>query len=187
MNEPVMSLLVLGGARSGKSGYAQALAEASGLTPVFVATAQAFDAEMAERIRLHAESRGCGDGNRRGWRTIEAPFDVAETLAGEAAPTRIVLVDCLTLWLSNLLLRGDDLEAATAGLIAVLSGLAGPAILVSNEVGSGIVPANELGRRFRDAQGRLNQAAAAAVRAVVLVTAGLPLQIKPAPNPTLRF
>ena len=186
MDEPAMSLLVLGGARSGKSGYAQALAEASGLDPVFIATAQAFDDEMAERIRLHVVARERGDGGRR-WRTVEAPFDLAGTLAGEAAPGRIVLVDCLTLWLSNLLLRGDDVAAATADLAALLPVLAGPAILVSNEVGSGVVPASALGRRFRDAQGRLNQAMAAACRAAVLVVAGLPLQIKPRAEPVLSF
>ena len=191
MEEPAMSLLVLGGARSGKSGYAQALAEASGLAPVYVATAQVFDAEMAERVRLHVAARTAAgrerDDGSGSWRTVDAPFALAAALTEEAAPGRIVLADCLTLWLSNLMLRGDDIEAATADLAARLRRLPGPAILVSNEVGSGIVPANALGRRFRDAQGRLNQAMAAAARAVVLVTAGLPLQIKPAPRPTLRF
>ncbi len=181
MNEPEMSLLVLGGARSGKSGYAQRLAEASGREPVFIATAQAFDAEMGERIRLHVAARD------RRWRTVEAPYDLVPALGEAAAPGRIVLVDCLTLWLSNLILRGDEAEAAGAELAGLATGLAGPAIFVSNEVGAGVVPDHPLGRSFRDAQGRLNQRLAAACRAVVLVTAGLPLQLKPRTEPVLRF
>ena len=173
-------LLVLGGARSGKSRFAQEQAEGSGLDLVFVATAQAGDREMEERIARHAEARDAR------WRLLEAPFDLAGAL-GEAAGGRLLLVDCLTLWLSNIFLRGDDVDRATASLAAAVAALRGPAILVSNEVGSGIVPDNALARRFRDAQGRLNQAVAAACGGVVLVVAGLPLVLKPQVPPTLRF
>ena len=186
MNEPEMSLnergmrvLVIGGARSGKSRYAQELAEGSGRAPVFVATAEAWDDEMAARIRAHVAARDAR------WRTVEAPYALGDTLAAVAGPVSVVLVDCLTLWLSNLMLRGDDAEAAGRDLAALLPRLAGPAIFVSNEVGAGIVPENALGRRFRDAQGRLNQVMAAACDAVVLVTAGLPVQLKPRPAPVL--
>lgn len=173
------STLVLGGARSGKSAHAQALAEASGLDRVFVATAHAYDDEMVGRIARHVAARDAT------WRTIDAPYDLVDALAGHAAPARVLLVDCLTLWLSNLMLRGDDPAKAEATLTERVYRLAGPTILVSNEVGAGIVPETPLGRSFRDAQGRLNQAMAAACDAVVLVTAGLPRQLKPAPTPAI--
>ena len=169
------SLLVLGGARSGKSAFAQRHAEASGLAPVFVATAQAYDDEMVERIARHAAARDSR------WRLIEAPLDLGPALAAAAAPDTILLVDCMTLWLTNVMLRGDDVEAATVAMAAAIAGLEGPALFVSNEVGSGIVPENALARRFRDAQGRLNQVLAATCAGVVLVTAGLPLRLKPMP------
>ena len=173
------SALVLGGARSGKSAYAQARAEASGLDRVFVATAHAYDEEMAARIARHVKARDAG------WRTLDAPYDLIDVLAGNAAPTRVLLVDCLTLWLSNLMLRGDDVEAATDALAALVPRLAGTTLFVSNEVGWGIVPENALARRFRDAQGRLNQRIAGACGTVVLVAAGLPLVMKaPAPPAT---
>ena len=178
--ERVSSLLVLGGARSGKSRFAQDRAERSGLDLVFVATAQAYDREMEERIAHHAEAR---DGR---WQLIEAPYDLAEAI-GEAGDGRLLLVDCMTLWLSNVLLRGDDVERATASLAAAIGTLRGPAIFVSNEVGSGIVPDNALARRFRDAQGRLNQVLAARCEMVVLVVAGLPLVLKPQAPPAFRF
>ncbi len=178
--EPVRHLLVLGGARSGKSRFAQEQAEGSGLDLVFVATAQAFDAEMAERIARHARDR---DGR---WRLVEAPFDLAEAL-GEAEQGRLLLVDCVTLWLSNRMLRGDDVDGASVRLAQAIGALRGPAIFVSNEVGAGIVPDNALARRFRDAQGRLNQVLAAACDTVVLVAAGLPVQLKPGAAPAIRF
>ncbi len=156
--------LVLGGARSGKTGHALALAEAVGARRVYVATAEAGDAEMAERIARHRAERGAG------WRTVEAPLELAAAL-GEAGD--VVLVDCLTLWLSNLMLAGRDVEAATAGLLAALEGAAVPVVLVSNEVGMGLVPETPLGRAFRDAQGRLNQRVAAAVARVDFVVAGV--------------
>ena len=173
------SVLVLGGARSGKSRYALALAEAAAPERVMIATAQAFDDEMAERIARHKAERGAG------WMTREAPLELAQALAEEARPGRVVVVDCLTLWLSNLLLAQRDLEAATQELAALA--LAGAVIFVSNEVGQGIVPETPLGRAFRDAQGRANQALAAACDAVALVTAGLPRLLKPAPSPDLRL
>ena len=172
---------MLGGARSGKSSFAQTQVEASGLEAVFVATAHAYDEEMRTRIARHVAARDSR------WRTVEAPYDLADLLATEAAPGRLLLVDCLTLWLSNILLRGDDVEAAAAALVAEVGRLGGPAVFVSNEVGSGIVPDNALARQFRDAQGRLNQAMAQACAHVVLVTAGLPLVLKPAPPPRLGF
>ena len=167
-------LLVLGGARSGKSAFAQARAEASGLDLLFVATAHVGDAEMAERVARHARDRDTR------WKLLEAPLDLAAALADHAAPDRLLLVDCLTLWLSNVMVRGDDVDQATRAVATALGSLRGPVILVSNEVGSGIVPDNALARRFRDAQGRLNQAMAVACEGVVLVTAGLPLRLKPA-------
>ena len=170
---------MLGGARSGKSRFAQALAEESDRDRVFVATAQAYDAEMDARIAAHVADRDSR------WRTIDAPFDLAAVLRAEAGPRRVVLVDCLTLWLSNLMLRGDDVDAAGFALAALVATLDGPVVYVSNEVGGGIVPDNALARRFRDAQGRLNQVMAAACRTVVLVTAGLPLVLKPAPPPII--
>ena len=176
--DPSSSVLVLGGARSGKSAYAQARAEASGLDRVFVATAHAYDAEMTERIARHVAARDAA------WRTVDAPYDLLAVLAAHAAPGRVLLVDCLTLWLSNLMLRGDDVEAATDALAACVPRLGEGIILVSNEVGWGIVPENALARRFRDAQGRLNQRIAAACDTVVLVAAGLPLVMKALALPT---
>ena len=166
------ALLVLGGARSGKSRLAQSRAEASGLEPVLVATATAGDDEMAARIARHRAER---DGR---WRTVEAPLDLVGALAAQCAPGRIVVVDCLTLWLANLMQAGADAEAGSAALARAAGGLAGPAIFVSNEVGLGLVPQTPLGRAFRDAQGRLNQTMATACAEVVFVAAGLPLTLK---------
>jgi len=170
------SLLVLGGARSGKSRYAQKLAEDSGRELVLIATAEACDAEMAARIARHAAERDMR------WSVIEEPLELAATLRREALPDRILVVDCVTLWLSNLFLRELDSAAATTALVETLAALESPAILVSNEVGSGIVPDNALARAFRDAQGALNQALAEACEAVVLMTAGLALRLKPGPD-----
>lgn len=178
---PIGSLLVLGGARSGKSRYAERLAEASRLHPVLIATAQAHDAEMAGRIARHAASRGAR------WALVEEPVALAGALRREARKDRIVVVDCATLWLSNLLLKNDDLAAATQKLAQSVTVLSGPVIFVSNEVGGGIVPENTLARAFRDAQGLLNQALAEACDAVVLVNAGLALCLKPSPEPKFRF
>ncbi|QCI92371.1 bifunctional adenosylcobinamide kinase/adenosylcobinamide-phosphate guanylyltransferase [Novosphingobium sp. EMRT-2] len=165
-------LLVLGGARSGKSRYAQTRAEALEGELVYLATAQAFDGEMRERIALHRADRGAR------WSTVEAPLELAEAITSCSAPGTVVLVDCLTLWASNLLLAERDTVAATQGLLSAVLGARGPVILVANEVGLGIVPDNALARRFRDVAGRINQDVAAAVGEVVMLFAGLPLVVK---------
>ncbi len=166
--------LVLGGARSGKSALAERLATESGLAPVYLATATAGDAEMAARIADHRARRGAA------WRTVEEPIDLAVALAREAGDGRVVVVDCLTLWLTNLILGGHDVAGRVADLPATLDRLAGPTILVANEVGLGIVPDNPLARDFRDHAGRLNQRVAAAADRVVFVAAGLPMILKEA-------
>lgn len=175
------SLLVLGGARSGKSRYAQELAESAAREPWLIATAEAGDAEMAARIARHASERGAR------WRLVEEPLDLAGALGRTSAPGRLVVVDCVTFWLANLMFARRDPDAAIDALAAALPTLAGPVVLVSNEVGLGVVPDNALGREFRDVQGRANQALAAACEAVALVTAGLPALLKPAPRPDFRF
>ena len=167
------SLFVLGGARSGKSRYAQGRAEMLTGEPIFVATAEPFDDEMRERIARHQADRDAR------WRTVEAPRDLPAAIDTLSAPDAVVLVDCLTLWLSNLLLANADLDQAEADLCAAIGGFVGKIILVSNEVGLGIVPDNALARRFGDAAGRLNQAVAGVAGEVVLMTAGLPLTLKP--------
>jgi adenosylcobinamide kinase / adenosylcobinamide-phosphate guanylyltransferase len=166
--------LVLGGARSGKSRYAEGLIEALPSPWIYVATAEAHDAEMTERIATHRSRRGSG------WQTIEAPHDLALRLAAAPAGAS-VLVDCLTLWLSNRMLAEADVETEADDLEAVLNRRAGATVLVSNEVGFGIVPDNALARRFRDLQGRLNQRVAACADRVILMVAGLPLTVKGQP------
>jgi adenosylcobinamide kinase/adenosylcobinamide-phosphate guanylyltransferase len=163
--------LILGGARSGKSRLAEQRAVASGLAVTYVATAEAGDAEMAQRIAHHRASRPAA------WRTLEEPLQLAAALTRAAAPERCLLVDCLTLWLSNALLGQQEGEIDK--LLAALPHLPGRIILVSNEVGWGIVPGNALARRFCDEQGRLNQRAAALADTVTLVVAGLPWVLKP--------
>lgn len=166
------TLLVLGGARSGKSRFAQARAEAEEGALVYIATGQAFDTEMAERIERHRADRGPR------WRTVEAPLALAGAIAAEARPGQVVLVDCLTLWASHLMLGEQDIEAETKRLAEAIRAARGPLILVSNEVGLGIVPENALARRFRDVAGRINQAVAEIVAEAVFVAAGLPLRLK---------
>lgn len=168
----VQLLFVLGGARSGKSRYAQARAEVLSENRVYIATAQAFDMEMEERIARHQADRGAG------WQTVEAPLELPDAITAHSGPDRVVLVDCLTLWASNLLLAEEDAEAATSRLIDAITSARGPVILVANEVGWGIVPDNALARRFRDIAGRINQATAAAAHECVAVFAGLPLVLK---------
>lgn len=172
MSNAFSHLLVLGGARSGKSRFAQGRAEALTGKLVYLATAQAFDEEMRERIALH-----CADRGPR-WSTVEAPLELAETITACSTPKTVVLVDCLTLWASNLMLAERDAAAATEGLICAVSAARGPVILVANEVGLGIVPDNALARRFRDVAGRINQVMAAATDEVVMMFAGLPLALK---------
>ncbi len=168
-------VLVLGGARSGKSAYAERLVIKSGLQRTYLATAEAGDAEMAARIAHHRARRADG------WNTVEEPDAVEAALEKAAGEGRAVLVDCLTLWLSNLMHSRADLEARTATLCRTAQRLSGLVVFVSNEVGLGLVPDTPLGRQFRDAQGRLNQAVAAAADRVLFVAAGLPLVLKGSP------
>jgi adenosylcobinamide kinase/adenosylcobinamide-phosphate guanylyltransferase len=165
--------LVLGGARSGKSARALALAPAP--PRVFIATAEALDAEMAERIRRHRAERGPG------WALAEAPLDLPAAIEAHAGEGVTLVVDCLTLWLSNLMHHGRDAETETGALLAALARAPGRVVLVSNEVGLGLVPESALGRAFRDAQGRLNQRLAEAAAHVEFVVAGLPLLLKGTP------
>ena len=166
------SLLVLGGARSGKSRYAEGRAQAAGGERIYIATAQPLDDEMRQRIARHRADRGPG------WQTIEAPRALADAIADHGTAGRILLVDCLTLWTSNLLLADADIPAETARLVAAIGACAAGIILVANEVGLGIVPDNALARRFRDEAGRVNEAIAAACDEAVFVAAGLPLTLK---------
>ena len=161
----VSKTLFLGGARSGKSRLAQATVEACPGALTYIATAQAFDDEMTERIAHHRADRGPR------WRTVECPLALPEAIA--AVPDGAILVDCLTLWLSNLMLGGHDIDAATQALLSAIDATPLPLVIVSNEVGMGIVPDHPLGRSFRDAAGRLNQAIAAKVDTAYFVVAGL--------------
>lgn len=163
--------LVLGGASSGKSHLAEKLCFDSGLTRTYIATAQAFDDEMRDKIAQHRTDRGAQ------WTTIEAPFDVASALT-EMAPNHIVLLDCATLWLTNHLLAEHDIIAQTDLLLHALATCASSVVVVSNEVGQGIVPENKLARQFRIEQGRLNRRLAAQAHCVVGVMAGLPFALK---------
>jgi adenosyl cobinamide kinase/adenosyl cobinamide phosphate guanylyltransferase len=165
--------LVLGGARSGKSRFAESLITRQPPPWIYVATAEKRDAEMAERIAVHQARRGAG------WSTLEAPRDLAEVI--EANRPTPMLVDCLTLWLSNLMLADADIDQETARLEQALAQRGAPVALVANEVGWGIVPENALARRFRDLQGILNQRIAAQADRVVLMVAGLPLYVKESP------
>jgi len=162
---------VLGGAASGKSALAERIVDATGKPKVYVATAQAFDDEMRQKIVAHQVSRGDG------WETVEEPYDLVGVLERQAAEA-VVLVDCLTLWLTNILLAEHDLDAEFDRLIEALESRGSELVLVSNEVGQGIVPDNALSRRFRAAQGRLNQKVAASADTVTAVLAGLPVALK---------
>ncbi|MEL7279954.1 MAG: bifunctional adenosylcobinamide kinase/adenosylcobinamide-phosphate guanylyltransferase [Pseudomonadota bacterium] len=170
--------LVLGGAASGKSNFAETLVTDSGRPRVYLATAQAFDTEMKGKIARHQQMRG------QGWRTIEEPLEVGRTLAGISGD-HAILMDCATIWLSNHLLAEHDLAEAEAGLMAGLALCAAPVVVVTNEVGHSVVPDNALARRFQTEQGRLNQKLAAKADLVVNVVAGLPHVLKgslPAPT-----
>ncbi|HEY5795530.1 MAG TPA: bifunctional adenosylcobinamide kinase/adenosylcobinamide-phosphate guanylyltransferase [Bosea sp. (in: a-proteobacteria)] len=163
--------LVLGGARSGKSRHAETLIEALPPPWIYVATAQAWDDEMRARIAEHRARRP------EHWITIDAALDLPEAIRSVPAG-RPILVDCLTLWLTNLMLAERDTAAAGANLIEACAQASGPVVLVSNEVGLGIVPDNALARRFRDEAGRLHQAIAARAGRVLFMVAGLPMQVK---------
>jgi adenosylcobinamide kinase / adenosylcobinamide-phosphate guanylyltransferase len=165
---------VLGGARSGKSSYAEGLLATAPPPWIYVATAEALDAEMAQRIAEHRRRRD------RRWQTIEAPYDLAGALAGLPAGAS-VLIDCLTLWLSNLLCAERDLAMEIGRLERALSQARGCIVAVSNEVGLGIVPDNALARRFRDVAGQLNQLLALRAERVVLLVAGIPMEVKRGP------
>ena len=164
--------LILGGARSGKSRHAEAMVTQTPGPWHYLATGQGLDDEMAARISRHRTDRATG------WITTEEPLALADALGRIATGPAPVLVDCLTLWLSNLMLDGKDPEAETVGLLRALADLKAPIVLVANEVGLGIVPDNALARAFRDAAGRLNQRIAARADRVVFVAAGLPLVLK---------
>lgn len=167
--------LILGGARAGKSAYAEGLiagALNAGETAIYIATAEARDQEMADRIRAHRDRRGAY------WETCESPLELPDTLRRVAQGHRPVLVDCLTLWVSNLLGAARDVAREADHLVAALQDVGGPIVLVSNEVGLGIVPDNALARAFRDHVGRLHQAIAGTADRVVFVAAGLPLVLK---------
>jgi adenosylcobinamide kinase / adenosylcobinamide-phosphate guanylyltransferase len=166
--------LVLGGARSGKSRYAEAVTMTTLAPWIYVATAEPFDDEMRARIGEHQSRRGAE------WQTIDAPTDLAGAIE-DAPADRTVLVDCLTLWLNNLMFRKINIELAIENLEAALAGREAPTVLVANEVGFGIVPDNSEARRFRDLQGRLNQRIAAMAGRVVLVVAGIPMLVKGEP------
>jgi adenosylcobinamide kinase/adenosylcobinamide-phosphate guanylyltransferase len=169
-------MLVLGGCRSGKSRHALELADRLRVRrKCFVATCVPADAEMARRVEGHQAERDSG------WQTLEEPCDLAGAIAGGAAQAEVILIDCLTLWVSNLLLGRpgpDPIAAPLAELLSVLAAPPCPLILVANEVGMGIVPDNPLARRFRDAAGRVNAAVAAACDHVALVVAGIPMTVK---------
>jgi adenosylcobinamide kinase / adenosylcobinamide-phosphate guanylyltransferase len=164
-------MLVLGGARSGKSRHAEAQCEAIPGTITYIATAQAFDTEMRDRIATHRARRSAR------WNSFEAPITLPAAIA-QAQQSGPILVDCLTLWLSNLLLAEEDIPAWSEKLIAAIMACSAPIILVSNEVGLSIVPDNVLARRFRDEAGLLNQRVAAACDKVLFIAAGLPLTLK---------
>jgi len=164
--------LVLGGARSGKSRFAEGLIAAAPGPWVYLATGEAGDTEMAVRIRHHRERRG------EGWITIEETLKLPDALRRAAGEGRAILVDCLTLWVSNLMAAGRDVTAETQGLVAALPQISSPIVFVANEVGLGIVPDNALARAFRDEAGRVNQAIAAAANRVYFIAAGLPLVMK---------
>ena len=171
MNSLPKLTLVLGGAASGKSAYAEGLIEASGLQKVYIATAQVFDAEMEAKVARHRAMRG------NGWITVEEPLHVSAVLS-QVKHGQAVLLDCATLWLTNVMLADHDIAEASTELAQGLALCPGPVVIVSNEVGQGIVPDNALARRFRNAQGALNQAIAAQANSVVAVMAGLPLVLK---------
>lgn len=164
-------VLILGGANSGKSDFAESLVRFHKKSMTYIATAQAFDAEMAAKIAQHTIARGDA------WTTIEAPHDAPQVLGG-LPKDGVALLDCATMWLSNRMLNEADLEAETELFLAGLQACPCPLVVVSNEIGMGIVPDNALARRFRSAQGRLNRQIAARAGLVVQVTAGLPLVLK---------
>ncbi len=173
--------LVTGGSRCGKSSHALALCNRHEGNKIFLATAEARDDEMTERIRRHKEERGAE------WRTVEQPLEIADALVRLSGPGRVVLLDCITLWLSNLLMKyRNDEETVVAHvrtLRDVLAACTGPVIVVTNEVGMGIVPGDSLSRLYRDLAGSANQAIASVAGTVILMVSGIPLEVKSPPAP----
>ena len=174
------TIFITGGARSGKSGFAEKLAGSVGEQLCYLATAQMLDGEMEERIRRHQKRRGTG------WRTVEEPIHLSQALARCDGQYQAILVDCITLWLSNLFFKyeesGEDIEASiledVQRLKTTLHGMVTPVILVSNEVGMGIVPDNALARLFRDIAGKVNQTLAVNANEAHVVISGIPLKLK---------
>lgn len=170
--------LVLGGARSGKSSYAEKLAMESGLPVTYIATAQVFDDEFKARVQHHKDRRPAG------WTLVEEPHHLAQTIARLAKPNQCLIVDCLTIWLAQWICadcnppKNSNWQQEREAFLRLLPTLAGTIILVSNEVGMGIVPLGEINRQFQDEQGRLNQAVAEIANSVVFIAAGLPLKLK---------
>lgn len=175
MSQHPQVTLVLGGARSGKSRFAEACARDSGLLRTYIATATVApgDQDMAQRISRHRRDRADAD-----WTTVEEPLELATVLSAHRQPSTAVVVDCLTLWCSNLLTAGRSIDEETARLCDVLRATVGPVILVSNELGMGIHPATAVGRDFRDHHGRMNQSLAAVADRVRLLVAGIPMAVK---------
>nr|CAD6413405.1 bifunctional adenosylcobinamide kinase/adenosylcobinamide-phosphate guanylyltransferase [Rhizobium sp. Q54] len=166
------TVLILGGARSGKSAFAERMARETRLDRHYVATGQAYDDEMRDRIERHRSDRGTG------WATHEVRTELVECLRQIDSDRHVVLVDCLTLWLTNLMMANADISPAVEGLAEHLRSHSGRLLLVSNEVGLGIVPDNRMAREFRDHAGRLHQQIAAVADEVYFVAAGLPLKMK---------
>lgn len=162
---------ILGGAASGKSEFAESLVEKYGKSKIYLATSKMLDDETRSKINLHKARRG------RGWTTVEAPYDLTPALS-RLGRDHVCLIDCATMWLGNHLLAENDIESEQNRLLAAISACAADLVIVSNEVGHGIVPENALARRFREAQGRLNIALAACADCALLVTAGLPQVLK---------
>lgn len=163
---------VLGGARSGKSKFAEGLVLNSGLKPVYLATGRALDDEMVERIEEHQNRRG------EDWETMEEPLALVDAINHAAVPGRIILVDCLTLWVTNLMMAEANVSKEIDALIAALSDVKSPIVFVSNEVGQGVVPINKMAREFVDLSGLVHQRLASVANHVYFVAAGIPNKIK---------
>lgn len=163
---------VLGGARSGKSKFAEDLVLKTGLKPIYLATGRALDDEMSERIAIHQERRGVE------WETVEEPLALVDALQSNACSGQVILVDCLSLWVTNLMMAKADVAKESAALVALLGEIKVPVVLVSNEVGMGIIPDNAMARRYMDWAGDVNQRVAHAALEVYFVVSGMPLKMK---------
>ena len=165
--------LILGGARSGKSAHGEMLALERFSSPVYIFTAQAWDDEMKDRVKIHKQRR-----NGKNWKDVEAPLELSEAIKNNATINNCILIDCLTLWLTNLLLAGVDIDKAIDELLATIEACPGEVILISSEVGLGIVPENSMARKFRDLSGKLHQKLAIEAENVLLMVAGIPMVVK---------